>query len=196
MSSVKNKYFLNGVLLFSVFALFAAYFIEFILGHKPCNLCLIERIPYFISIILISIIIFSNKYGKILSLIVSLIFLIGAIISFYHFGIEQGFFEESTVCGLKDASSILSKEEILKQLQTKSISCKDVTFRIFGFSLTTFNMFISLILVFIETTTIAIKDKGITYSRLREFGIDGPMKIPINVEICQDVHNVIPLPNK
>ena len=69
------------------------------------------------------------------------------IISFYHFGIEQGFFEESTVCGLKDASSILSKEEILKQLQTKSISCKDVTFRIFGFSLTTFNIIISLILI-------------------------------------------------
>ena len=67
--------------------------------------------------------------------------------SFYHFGIEQGFFEESTVCGLKDASSILSKEEILKQLQAKTVSCKDVTFRIFGFSLTTFNIIISFILI-------------------------------------------------
>ena len=146
MSSVKNKYFLNGVLLFSVFALFAAYFIEFILGHKPCNLCLIERIPYFISIILISIIIFSNKYGKILSLIVSLIFLIGAIISFYHFGIERGFFKESPVCNLSADSSAMSAEDLLKEMKKNTISCKNVTFTLFGFSLATLNTIISLIL--------------------------------------------------
>jgi len=146
MSSVKNKYFLNGVLLFSVFALFAAYFIEFILGHKPCNLCLIERIPYFISIILISIIIFSNKYGKILSLIVSLIFLIGAIISFYHFGIEQGFFKESPVCNLSTDSSAMSAKDLLKEMKKNTISCKNVTFTLFGFSLATLNTIISLIL--------------------------------------------------
>ena len=76
-----------------------------------------------------------------------LVFSFSLIISFYHFGIEQGFFEESAVCGLKNASNIISKEEILKQLQTKTISCKDVTFRIFGFSLTTINILLSLILV-------------------------------------------------
>ena len=75
-----------------------------------------------------------------------LVFAFSLIISFYHFGIEQGFFEESTVCGLKDAHNIISKEELLKQLQIKTISCKDVTFRIFGFSLTTFNIVISLII--------------------------------------------------
>ena len=80
-----------------------------------------------------------------------LIFVFSLIISFYHFGIEQGFFEESAVCGLKNASNIISKEEILEQLQTKTISCKDVTFRIFGFSLTVFNMIISLILVIFLT---------------------------------------------
>ena len=65
----------------------------------------------------------------------------------YHFGIEQGFFDESAVCGLNNTSEIISKEELLKQLQVKSISCKDVTFRIFGFSLTTFNIILSLIIV-------------------------------------------------
>jgi disulfide bond formation protein DsbB len=80
-----------------------------------------------------------------------LIFVFSLIISFYHFGIEQGFFEESTVCGLKNASNLISKDEILEQLQTKTISCKDVTFRIFGFSLTVFNMILSLILVIFLT---------------------------------------------
>ena len=100
MSSIKNKLLLNGVLIFRILALVAAYFIEFILGHKPCNLCSIERIPYLASIILISFAFILNKYEKTISLIVGLFFAAGAIISFYHFGIEQGFFSESFVCNL------------------------------------------------------------------------------------------------
>jgi disulfide bond formation protein DsbB len=73
-------------------------------------------------------------------------FAFSLLISFYHLGIEQGFFEQSTVCGIKDANKVISKEEILKQLQFKTISCKDVTFRIFGLSLTTFNIIISLVI--------------------------------------------------
>ena len=78
-----------------------------------------------------------------------LVFSFSLLLSFYHYGIEQGIFEESTVCGIKNATDIISKEEILKQLRTITVSCKDVTFRIFGFSLTTFNMLISLILIFL-----------------------------------------------
>ena len=61
--------------------------------------------------------------------------------------LNKVFFEESVVCGLKIHLSIITKEELLKQLQIKTVSCKDVTFRIFGFSLTTFNIILSLILV-------------------------------------------------
>ena len=69
------------------------------------------------------------------------------MISAYHFGIEKGFLEESTICAIRNTTEIISKEELLKELQTKTISCKDVTFRIFGFSLTTINIIISLIIV-------------------------------------------------
>jgi len=146
MSSIKNKLLLNGVLIFSVFALVAAYFIEFILGHKPCNLCSIERIPYLASIILISLIFVLNKYEKTISLIVGLFFVAGAIISFYHFGIEQGFFDESLVCNLGNNSESLSSEDLLKELKKNTVSCKDVTFTLFGLSLATFNTIISLII--------------------------------------------------
>ena len=108
-----------------------------------------QRVPYGLSIILIFLNYFLKKDQKFVVMLLALIFSFSFIISFYHFGIEQGFFEESAVCGLKNATEIISKEEILKQLQTKTVNCKDVTFRIFGFSLTTFNMFISLILVFL-----------------------------------------------
>ena len=146
MSSIKNKLLLNGVLIFSVFALVAAYFIEFILGHKPCNLCSIERIPYLASTILISLIFILNKYEKTISLIVGLLFVFGAIVSFYHFGIEQGFFDESLVCNLGNNSEALSSEDLLKELKKNTVSCKDVTFTLFGLSLATFNTIISLII--------------------------------------------------
>ena len=142
---------LKIIFLISLISIVSAYFIEYILGHQPCNLCLIERIPYGLALILITFnYIFSkNEYFIILMLILTFVF--SLIISFYHFGIEQGFFEESAVCGLKNASDIISKEELLKQLQMKTISCKDVTFRIFGFSLTTINIIISLLILFLLT---------------------------------------------
>ena len=146
MSSIKNKLLLNGVLIFSIFAIITAYFIEYILGHKPCNLCLIERIPYFASIILIALIFILNKYEKIISLIVALLFAFGAIVSFYHFGIEQGFFDESLVCNIVGNSEDLSSENLLKELKQNTVSCKDVTFTLFGLSLATFNTIISLII--------------------------------------------------
>ena len=147
MHSLKVETFIKIIFLVSLISIVSAYFIEYALGHQPCNLCLIERIPYGLAIVLIILnhILIKNKRFIILLLI--LVFSFSLIISFYHFGIEQSIFEESAVCGLKDASNIVSKEELLKQLQVKNVSCKDVTFRILGFSLTSFNIIISLILV-------------------------------------------------
>ncbi len=137
--------YLKIILFISLFSISSAFFIEYVLGHQPCNLCLIERIPYGISIILIILNYFLNKNEHFIILLLILIFSFSFIVSFYHFGIENGFFEDSTICGLKNLSDVITKEELLEQLQTKTVSCKDVTFRIFGFSLTTFNMVLSLI---------------------------------------------------
>lgn len=151
MLNFKINSYLKIILFISLMSILSAFFIEYILGHQPCNLCLMQRIPYILSIILISFNFFSKKYKKFIIILLTLVFSFSLIISFYHFGIERGFFEESSVCGLKNTSDIISKEEILKQLQVKNINCKDVTFKIFGFSLTTFNMIISLFLLIILT---------------------------------------------
>ena len=147
MSQIKNKTTLNLILLFSIFALSAAYFVQHILGHKPCNLCLIERIPYiFAIIIIISLGLILKKFEKVIIIFLILIFSAATIISFYHFGIEQGFFKESWVCKLDNNITNLSKEDLIKELQQQTISCKNVSFRIFGLSLATINTIISLIL--------------------------------------------------
>ena len=151
MFSFIQKNLFKFIFLISIVAIISAYFIEHILGHQPCNLCLLERIPYFIATILVLLNFKFQKFQKIFILLLMVVFFTATLLSIYHLGIEQGFISESLVCDLKDSSTILSKEEILKQLQLKSVNCKDVTFKIFGLSLTTFNLFISLLLTIILT---------------------------------------------
>ena len=135
---LNNKsFFLNLILFVSFVALLSAFFIEYVLGHQPCNLCVLERIPYVIAIVIILLNYKFSQFEKIFLVLLVIVFLTATILSVYHFGIEQGFIEESLVCDLKNGSEVTSKEEILKQLQEQKVSCKDVTFKIFGLSLTT-----------------------------------------------------------
>ncbi len=144
---LNNKSLLLNLILFVSFvALISAYFIEYVLGHQPCNLCILERIPYVVAIVIILLNYKFSQFEKIFLVLLIIVFLTGTILSVYHFGIEQGFIEESLVCDLKYGSGVTSKEEILKQLQEQKVSCKDVTFKIFGLSLTTYNIVISILI--------------------------------------------------
>ncbi len=147
---MKNSSVLKIILIVSTFALVAAYFIEYILGYKPCNLCLVERLPYFAAVIIIFINLSFKKFEKITFLLLTLIFCAATILSFYHFGIEQGFFTESLVCNSNNEIGNLTKEDLIKQLQEQPISCKNVDFTLFGLSLATINTIISLILTVIN----------------------------------------------
>ena len=142
-----NKLILNSVLIFSIFVLITAYYIQYVLGHEPCNLCMIDRVPYLSSVILISLIFIINKFERVISGILMVLFTFGAVVSFYHLGIEQSIFSESFVCDLGNNSEDLSKEELLKKLESNTVvSCKDVTFSVFGLSLATINTVISVFL--------------------------------------------------
>ena len=149
MFDLKNDSYLKIILILSLIALISAYFIEHILGYQPCNLCLIERIPYGLSIMIIMSIFLIKKNQKFFVLLLILTFTFSFSISFYHFGIEQGFFQESSVCGVKSLTESITKEDLLKKLSEKTISCRDVTFRIFGLSLTSINIVISLLFIII-----------------------------------------------
>lgn len=144
-----KKLVLNSLIILSFFALSFAYFVEFILGHEPCNLCKIERIPYFGALILSSFVLFFRKWEKKILSVIFLLFLFGAIISVYHVGIEQGIFSESILCELGLNNKVESPDELLKTLKNTPISCKDVSFTIFGFSLATFNALITIIISYI-----------------------------------------------
>jgi len=146
MTKQINKKILFSILVFTSLVLVSAFIIEHQLGHEPCKLCLYERIPYFLSMLLIIKMLFIKKYEKVTLLILFLVFISSAALAFYHFGIEQGFFSESLACTTGDLSKTLSKEELLQQLKQNSIGCKNVSFRILGLSLAAINTIFSLVL--------------------------------------------------
>ena len=141
----------NNIFLIVIFAvisltIISALIIQYWLGHEPCKLCLYQRIPYFLAMLLIIKMFFFKKYEKITLLMLSLIFVGSAALAFYHLGIEQGFFDESSACTAPELSKTLSKEQLLEQLKQNSISCKDVSFRVLGLSLAAINTIFSLVL--------------------------------------------------
>ena len=146
MVEINKTIIIKLIFLISVFALASAFFIEYVLGHQPCNLCILERIPYLLAIIIILLNYKITYLEKNFILALTLVFLIATALSLYHLGIEQGFIKESVVCDLNNGSNLLTKEDILRQLQQKNVSCQDVTFKIFGLSLTSYNILISLII--------------------------------------------------
>ena len=92
----------------SILDLASAFFIEHALGHQPCNLCILERIPYLMAIIIVVLNYKFTHLEKYFILSLILIFIVATILSLYHLGIELGFIEESLVCDLKNGSKLLS----------------------------------------------------------------------------------------
>ena len=146
MTKLKIENYLQFLLISSILVLGSALIIEYVFGYKPCNLCLIERIPYGLSIIIL-IVNFNFKRNQIFySILLVLVFSFSIIISIYHFSIEQGLIDESTLC-VSENLNLLTKEEVLESLKELNISCKNVAFKIFGLSLTTYNIIISILML-------------------------------------------------
>ena len=142
-----NNNLITILFFISFLILLSAYFIEYVLGYEACNLCLFSRIPYFFVIIFSLLFFFFKKLKKIILIFIFVSFIFGILIAFYHFGIEQGFFNESFVCQIKILKPDVSANELLQQFENNEPkSCKNVDFKIFGLSLATINLFISLVL--------------------------------------------------
>ena len=149
MANLKKEKYLQILFIFCFAILIAAYAIQYIFGYQPCNLCIIERIPYVLAIIIL-ILNYKFKEDQIFySVLLLLVFLFSFIISLYHLGIEQGLIDESSIC-LSSNKDLITKEEILNSLQEIRVSCKDVTFRVFDLSLTTYNIIISILMFLIS----------------------------------------------
>ena len=144
--NIKNLYVF--ICLLSLFSILSALYIEHVLGAMPCKLCIYQRIPYLLAI-LISIIGYIFLDQKLWLYIILLIFFSSFILAGYHSGIENSIFAEFKGCN-SDNINLLNKEQILNSFDEIMPNCKDVKFRILGFSLATLNMFISFIFTIIS----------------------------------------------
>ena len=157
---ILKKNFFSILVIICLVVLFAAFFIEYFLGHQPCNLCLIERIPYALTILIVLLIYKFKAYEKKALFFISFLFLFSTLISLYHFGLESEFFDESVLCNLNVKEKVISKEDLLNQLKEMPVSCKNVTFKLFGLSLTTYNILLSLIIFLISIKKYKEKKHG------------------------------------
>ena len=145
MITLNNKNFFIGVLFLSFISIVSAIYIEYIIGIKPCALCIYQRLPYIFAIF---VCFFGLNFPRsfVCIYLVILIFLVSVLLSGYHIGIENGFFSEFAVCKNNNLG-IIDKDSLLEAIKNQNISCKNVNFRIFGLSLATINLIISLTVV-------------------------------------------------
>ena len=134
--------FYSLILLFSLFTILSALYIEHILLIPACKLCLYQRIPYILTIIISFFGFFFSK-NKIWLYLLIITFSGSIIISGYHLGIENSVFTEFSGC-TNDNLDTIDKSKLLESLSNILPNCKNVNFRIFGFSLATINFIISI----------------------------------------------------
>ena len=144
--NIKNFYL--SVFIMSIMVLLSAIYIEYIIGAKPCKLCLYQRFPYILSIF-ICFLGFNYSYKNLWIYLLLFTFFVSFILSLYHVGIEQRIFPEFSGC-TSDNLGIVNKDELLNSLNETPPNCKDVNFRVFGLSLATLNVVISLVIVVIS----------------------------------------------
>ena len=149
MKNIKKKIYLQVLFILSIAVILSALFIEYVLGFKPCNLCIIERIPYGLGIIILSLNYSFKEKQEFFSILLILIFSFSILISVYHFSIEQGFINESALCETNNLN-LITKEDILNSLNKFKVSCKNVAFKIFGLSLTSYNILLSVFMLLLS----------------------------------------------
>ena len=147
----KNFYLI--ILIISMISIISALYIEYILQYEPCKLCIYQRLPY-IAAIFISFIGFNYSSNDKILIILIMIFTLSAIISGYHFGIENNLFDELAAC-VNDSLDISNKSKLLETLnESMPVNCKDATFKILGVSLAAINTILSVLIVIFSIRTL------------------------------------------
>ena len=135
------------LLIFKVLIILSAIYIEYILKVPACNLCLYQRIPYYLSILILFYIVFNKSTNIIPIISLAILMFVNIVLSIYHVGVEQQIISEPMLC--RSDSNIQNVDQLLENLKNNTfISCKDVNFTFLGFSLASINVLISSILAY------------------------------------------------
>ena len=139
--------------IYSLTVLISVYFMEFVLGWKPCELCILQRYPYFI-IIIISIALTVAKIKNInissklaIVLILAPIFT-GLLIAVYHFGVENSYWRNISACSDQLSNVDINTDNLLSGLDEIKPNCSDPV-KIFGLSISGYNIISNILMIMI-----------------------------------------------
>ena len=148
-----RKNFYSIILFISLISVISALYIEYTLQYKPCRLCIYQRLPY-IAAIFISFIGYNYSSNDKILIIIIITFIISAIISGYHYGIENSLIDEVLNC-TNNSLDTINKSKLLESLsKSMPVDCKDATFKIFGVSLAAINTIFSILIVVFSIRTL------------------------------------------
>lgn len=137
------------LLLGSLAALIAAYIAEYAFKLQPCHLCLYQRIPYALVVVLCGICLFLRGKPWTIRIFMSLclLLLLGEVaLAAYHVGVEQGIFEGLTGCSGNIPEGKVTLEELRGQIMaaTEVARCDKPAFVFLGISMAGWNVMYAL----------------------------------------------------
>ena len=160
MIKIFDKIILRLLLIVSIWVLLIVFMAELIYGLEPCILCKYQRIPYFAVILFTGIALHvktANQAGTLK--VIGIIFLISAFLAFYHYGVEQHWWNAATSCGNFNKLPI-SFENFQSQLMSKMPKrCDEIDWTLFGLSMTVYNIIVSVILGTLSFSSVLLSGK-------------------------------------
>ena len=144
-----------AILAASLVSLATAFTLQQVFDIQPCILCLFQRIPYAVSLILAALaLIFRNKpcAVKFLLVLCALSFLANSGISTFHSGVERHWWAGTNNCAVTplNGKTAMTTADLLS---TAVSQCDEINFSIFGVTLANVNVFFCLGLALLALMT-------------------------------------------
>ena len=148
MVQISNRIKLWLILVISICVLSIVFLVEFGLGLEPCILCKYQRIPYFAAILFTGMALHIKTANQVGTLdVICVIFILSVVLAFYHYGIEQHWWEVASGCGDFDRIP-MNFEDFKSQLLAKLPKrCDEIDWTLFGLSMSGYNFLVSIGLV-------------------------------------------------
>jgi len=156
MINSKNIFYLT--VLFSIFAILSAFFMQYILGHAPCKLCTYQRIPYYIIILIGLITFFFPKIIKLTSFLIIFLLLAEFLVSNYH---TLSTYEVISYSGCQSAEIPSDVNQLKEALMSDTliVNCSNANLKYFGIPLSIYNSFFSFMFLILIVVN-AYKEKN------------------------------------
>lgn len=145
-----------GIIVASIIALLAAYYVEYFLDVTPCPLCVYQRFPY-LSLIKISLTgVLIRQVSKYSLFFLTLTLFGASLLASYHIAVERHFIEPSKLCSTRiSIPAKFTVSEFKNMLYNQpSTSCDSVPIKIFGLSMAECNLLVNLALLAIVLSVI------------------------------------------